>query len=81
MAGRRKDFAISGPLGAEVFRTAVNADPRSLEELAREVGCHRTTLTQGLHDPGRMTLERASRLADALGFDGSVRLVRSAPDD
>lgn len=50
----------------------------SQSELARRLGVPRGQVCLWLRDRERMTLKAAARLADAMGYDLEVRLIRRA---
>lgn len=63
----------------QAYRTR-RANGLNQSELARRLGVPRGQVCLWLRDRERMTLKAAARLADAMGFDLDVRLVRrSAP--
>ena len=69
---------------AEVWRMigrafeACRANGLSQSDLARKLGVPRGQVCLWLRDKERMTLKAAVRLADAMGHDLDVRLVRRA---
>ena len=72
----RVQFEVWRMIG-EVFETR-RVDGFSQSDLARRMGVPRGQVCLWLRDRERMTLKAAARLADAMGYDLEVRLIRRA---
>lgn len=70
----RVQFEVWRMIG-EVFETR-RVGGFSQSDLARTLGVPRGQVCLWLRDRERMTLKAATRLADAMGYDVEVRLIR-----